>query len=89
MDRDDTGVELADLHAVREEAALTVTSFSRDAELTGRPLPGRAFEIVDAQGTYLLTIPFSFALWACPDRDRAEEPTAGLQHAWHGPGLAS
>lgn len=66
LELDDTGVELADLLAVRAEAALTVASFARDAELTGQPLPGRAFEVMDARGTHLLTIPFSFALWASP-----------------------
>lgn len=61
LERDEIGLELADLHAVRAEAVLTVAGFARDAELTGLPLPGRAFEIMDAQGTYLLTIPFEFA----------------------------
>lgn len=48
LDRDEIGLELADLHAVRAEAALTLVGFARDAELTGLPLPGRAFEVMDA-----------------------------------------
>ena len=76
LERDDTGVELADLHAVRAEASLTVAGFTRDAELTGQPLPGRAFEVMDAEGTYLLTIPFDFAAWARRQQDAVQAERA-------------
>ena len=79
LERDDVGVDLADLDAVRAEAAKTVVGFARDAELTGQPLPGRAFEVMDAHGRYLLTIPFGFASWV-PSKERAAQ-AEGLEGA--------
>ena len=62
LERDDTGVDLPDLQAVRTEAITTIVGFMRDAALSGKGLPGQAFEIADARGTHLLTVPFDVML---------------------------
>ena len=62
LERDEDGVELADLDAVRVEAQRTIASFIQDAAMTGEPLPGDAFEITDAQGKHLLTVPFDIIM---------------------------
>ena len=66
LEPDDTGVDLPDLQAVRTEAINTIAGFMRDAALSGDALPGQAFEIADACGTHLLTVPFDVML----QRDR-------------------
>ncbi len=58
LDLDEFGIDLPDLEAVCDEAAMTIAGFARDAAMTGGTLPGRAFEICDDEGTHLLTIPF-------------------------------
>lgn len=62
LDPDEFGVELPDLDAVRLMARRTIAEFLSDAALTGRDLPGEAFEIVDAHGTQVLTVPFDLML---------------------------
>ena len=62
LDRDEFGVELADLDAVRTEALRTIAGFMLDAAITGAAMPGEAFEIADAQGKALIMIPFDAGL---------------------------
>ncbi len=72
LEHDDFGVELVDLQAVWTEAARTVDGFQRDKEVSGKPLPGLAFEVADPQGACLLVIPFGFASRALRGRRTAD-----------------
>lgn len=58
LERDEDGVDLPDLDAVRAEARRTIAGFMQDAVMTEEPLPGYAFEITDGEGKHLLTVPF-------------------------------
>lgn len=62
LEQDETGVDLPDLESVRTEAIRTIAGFMRDAALTGEALPGEAFEIADAHGAPVLTVPFDVIL---------------------------
>ena len=58
LDADTIGVDLPDLDAARRQALWAVSDLLRDAALTGRPVPGKAFEIADEEERPVLTVLF-------------------------------
>lgn len=59
---DEHGIDLPDLEAVRREAIAGARSIIAAAALTGRLSLEVFFEVTDAQGTLVLTLPFSSAV---------------------------
>ena len=58
LDRDEFGIELPDMGAVRAEAHRTIAGFMMDVALGRDRMPGQAFEVADATGTCVTIIPF-------------------------------
>ena len=54
---DDTGVQLPDLDAARQEADRTVASLLRDTELGGRDYTGGIFEVESDDGRQVFAWP--------------------------------
>lgn len=61
LDRDEFGIDLPDMGAVRVEAHRTIAGFMMDVALGRDRMPGQAFEVADASGTCLTVIPFKCA----------------------------
>lgn len=59
---DEHGIDLPDLEAVRREAIAGARSMIAAAALTGRLSLEVVFEVIDEQGTLVLTLPFSSAV---------------------------
>jgi hypothetical protein len=62
LDRNDLGIEYASLRIAWEEAVLAARSMTADAALAGELPLSQRFEIADAGGQHLLSVPFSEAL---------------------------
>jgi len=56
---DEHGIDLPDLESVRREAVAGARAIVADAVLLGRLSLRECFEIVDAQGDVVLSLPFS------------------------------
>jgi len=59
---DSEGIELEGMHAVLEEAKEGAREIMSERVLRGHGPNGRAFVVVDEQGTTVLTLPFKLAL---------------------------
>lgn len=60
--RDPDGSEFPNLRTACQDATLAARELMAEALLRGKPLGGRAFEIRDANGTLLCTLPFNEAI---------------------------